>query len=183
MNAADESELIARLKAADEEALRAVIVRYEGQVAATVTGILGYGPDVDDIGQETFLQFFRSIARFRGESRIGTYLTRIAINLSLHELRRRKRFSVLPEDAAPDGGSGGSAARLRNEAQDARVLVRQGLQKLDPRFRAVIVLRLLDGFSTRETADLLGLAHGTVLSRLARGQAKLKDILAGPDPD
>jgi len=88
----NEREILARLKSGDEAAFRALVERYEAQVAATVTGILGYGPDVDDIGQDTLDQFFRMIGRFRGDASIATYLVRIAINLSLNELRRRKKL-------------------------------------------------------------------------------------------
>jgi len=56
-------------------------------------------------------------------------------------------------------------------------MVRDGLQQLPPEFRAVIVLRLINGYSTRETAEILGPPHGTVLSRLARGQARLRQIV------
>lgn len=179
MDQDDEREFLARLKRADEAAFRAVVERYEGQVAATVTGILGIGPDVDDIGQETFVKFYRSINRFRGESTIGTYLTRIAINLSLNELRRRRKIDKLKTPDGPEGGPGVIRENHRPSAEDARVLVRQGLQRLEPKYRTVVVLRLVDGFSTRETAEILDLPHGTVLSRLARGQARLREILGG----
>lgn len=167
---------------ADEAAFREVIEKYEGQVAATVTGILGHGPDIDDIGQETFVQFFRSIGRFRGDSAIGTYLVRIAIYLSLNELRRRRRFDRFQANPA-EGETRAVHAPYRHGAEDARLIITQGLERLEPKFRTVIVLRLIDGFSTGETAKILGVPHGTVLSRLARGQAKLKEILEGAGPE
>lgn len=66
--------------------------RYEGAVAATVIGMLGPGADADDVGQEVFVRFYRSLARFRGEAAVKTYLTRIAINQSLKALKRRRRL-------------------------------------------------------------------------------------------
>lgn len=155
-----------------------IILRYERPVAATVTGILGVSPEVDDIGQETFIRFFRAMDRFRGDSQIGTYLIRIAINLSRTELRRRRKFAVRPE-ADPAAGEGIFAGRgaLSEEAGDARSLVRRGLGRLEPKFRDVVVLRLVSGYSTEETAKILRLPQGTVLSRLSRGQAKLRDII------
>jgi len=179
---AEESGLVARLRDGDEAAFRELIRRYEGQVAATVTGILGRGPDVDDIGQETFIQFFRSLPRFRGESTIRTYLTRIAINLSLNELRRRRKFDRFQTVEPDEGEADVLPAPDRPGAEDARFDVRRGLEKLEPKFRAVIVLRLVEGFSTRETAKILGLPQGTVLSRLARGQDRLKALLEGQGP-
>jgi RNA polymerase sigma-70 factor (ECF subfamily) len=144
-----------------------------------VTGILGYGPEIDDIGQETFVQFFRTLGRFRGESSFATYLVRIAINLSLNELRRRKRTDQYRTTDALEDMPGIPREKHRPSAEDARLLVRQGLERLDPKFRSVVVLRLVDGFSTKETAEILGLPLGTVLSRLARGQERLMEILGG----
>jgi RNA polymerase sigma-70 factor (ECF subfamily) len=157
-------------------ALREVIIRHERLVAATVVGILGQAPEVDDIGQETFIRFFRAINRFRGDSRIGTYLVRIAINLSLNELKRRRRDrrTALEAGDCPqevDGPLSGSGPA------EAKALVRQALGRLEPRFRQVIVLRLIDGYSVRETAAFLRLPEGTVLSRLARGLDKLRIVM------
>lgn len=179
---AEERDLVARLKDGDEASFRELIRRYESPVAATVIGILGRGPDVDDIGQETFIQFLRSLPRFRGESTIRTYLTRIAINLSLNELRRRRRFDRFRAVEPGEGEADLPSAPDRPGAEDARFAVRQGLDRLEPKYKAVIVLRLVEGFSTRETAKILGLPQGTVLSRLARGQDKLKAVLEGREP-
>ena len=83
--------LIDQARAGDEAALRTLIERYEPQVAATVVGMLGPGDEADDVGQETFVRFYQSLDKFRGDAALGTYLTRIAINLSLNALERRKR--------------------------------------------------------------------------------------------
>jgi len=172
-----EQEILARAKSGDELAFRAIIEKYENRIAATITGILGAGAEVDDVGQETFVRFYRSIHRFRGDSSIGTYLTRIAINLSLYELKRRTRAERLRSEDMPGESPPGSRSGGGVRAADARVVVQRGLRMLDPKFRTVIVLRLMDGYSTRETADMLRLPLGTVLSRLARGQARMKEIL------
>jgi RNA polymerase sigma-70 factor (ECF subfamily) len=174
-----EDEIIQRARRGDEDAFREIIRQHEHQVAATVIGILGNGPEVDDLGQETFVQFYRSLDRFRGDSRLGTYLTRIAINLSLNELKRRKRFTRFLEPGSPGNGNPVHSQKEQEAAADIKGLVRLGLQRLPPEFRTVLVLRLIDGYSTRETADILRLPQGTVLSRLARGQAKLKEIIDG----
>jgi len=175
----NENGVIERARRGDEEAFREIIRQHEHQVAATVIGILGNGPEVDDIGQEAFVQFYRSLSRFRGDSRLGTYLTRIAINLSLNELRRRKRLAQFLEPVLPGNANSVRSQKERESSADAKGLVRRGLQSLPPEFRTVVVLRLINGYSTRETADILHLPQGTVLSRLARGQAKLKEIIDG----
>jgi len=174
-----ESEVLQRARRGDEDAFKAIIERHEHQVAATVIGILGRDPEVEDIGQETFVQFFKSMDRFRGDSQLGTYLTRIAINLSLNELKRRKRSARMFEPESRKDGDVVQHLKDRESASDIQGLVRRGLGQLPPEFRTVVVLRLIDGYSTRETADILRLPQGTVLSRLARGQAKLKEIVDG----
>lgn len=173
----DERQLLIRSREGDHNAFKEIVKIYENQVAATVIGMLGHCTEADDVGQETFIRFYKSMAKFRGESSLGTYLTRIAINLSLNELKRRqrkrKRFHDNPEERMEIFVSNGDPYKREDEKE----MVRQAIQKLDPKSRAVIVLRLIDGFSTRETANTLKLPMGTVLSRLARGQMKLKEIL------
>jgi RNA polymerase sigma-70 factor (ECF subfamily) len=172
-----EYEIVKRAQSGNEQAIKEIIDRHEQQVAATVIGILGFGPEVDDIGQETFIQFFRSLNRFRGDSRIGTYLTRIAINLSLNELKRRKRYVSFHGPDLQENIPSYPHQAGQEKASDAKEMIRQGLQKLEPKFRTIIVLCLINGYTTREIARMLHLPQGTVLSRLARGQAKLREIL------
>ena len=178
---AAELEILTRARGGDEDAFREIIEKYEARIAATVTGILGYGQDVEDIGQETFVQFYKSMGRFRGDSGIGTYLTRIAINLSLNELQKRKRVDKFRSPALNEDAFGDGPAREKDRAREIRTSVRRGLRRLEPKFRTVIVLRLVAGYSTKETAAILNLPPGTVLSRLARGQARLKNILENAD--
>jgi RNA polymerase sigma-70 factor (ECF subfamily) len=177
-NGADERALVEGARAGDPSALRDIIKLNERLVAATVTGILGPAPEVDDVGQETFIRFFRSIERFRGESRIGTYLVRIAINLSLNELKRRKRAHGAIREAE-EGPADALSLPDACRSTEAKVVIRSALSRLEPRFRQVVVLRLMDGYSVRETAHILRLPEGTVLSRLSRGQARLKAIVDG----
>jgi RNA polymerase sigma-70 factor (ECF subfamily) len=172
-----DAEIIRAVLAGDSNAFRELVIRYEPRVAATVIGMLGKGPESEDVGQETFIRFFKSLRDFRGESSVSTYLTRIAINLSLNELKKRKRRSLffraesgesfdIPDENASKGFS------------EEKELLQRALQKLNIQFRSVIILRLVDGYSTEETAKILNIPIGTVLSRLARAQQKLKEILS-----
>tara|TARA_B100000674_G_scaffold477396_1_gene473035 strand:- start:425 stop:1003 length:579 start_codon:yes stop_codon:yes gene_type:complete len=172
-------ECIARTKTGDGQAFRQLVERYEGQVAATVVGMLGSGAEAEDVGQEVFIRFYESLDKFRGDSAVGTYLTRIAINLSLNAVERRKRmrWRFWSRDEAEDPpeyvGVDGREERSRQEQSES---VHAALQQLDPAFRAVVVLRMLEGYSTKETADLLDVAEGTVLSRLSRAIKKLEEV-------
>ena len=139
--------------------------------------MLGYCTEAEDIGQETFVRFYQSLDRFRGESSAGTYLTRIAINLSLNELRRRKRRRQFFFSKSSNNIENIADKNNPEDQKEIKKTVQLGIQKLAPKFRTVVVLRLIDGYSTEETAQMLNLPVGTVLSRLARGQMKLREIL------
>jgi RNA polymerase sigma-70 factor (ECF subfamily) len=172
-----EQELVRKAKQGDKNAFKELVKQNETRVAATVIGMLGNCPEAEDVGQETFIRFYRSLDKFRGDSSVGTYLTRIAINLSLNELKRQKRrekqFFARGEEKlenAPDKND-------RKNKKELKDIVHIGIEKLDPKYRAVVVLRLIEGYTTKETAQILRLPVGTVLSRLARAQNKLKEIL------
>ena len=79
----------------DMSAFKVLVQRYEGKVAGIVKSMLGDTPEAMDTGQEVFIRFYESMANFRGDSSLGTYLGRIAINLSLNKLSRRKKRSRL----------------------------------------------------------------------------------------
>ncbi len=146
-------------------------------MAATVIGMLGHCTEAEDIGQETFIRFYKSLDKFRGESSISTYLIRIAINLSLNEIKRRQRRRKHISDNLEDGMDNIPGKTVSKNRSETREIVNQAIQKLEPKFRSVLVLRLILGYTSQETAKLLKLPMGTVLSRLTRAQMKLKDIL------
>jgi RNA polymerase sigma-70 factor (ECF subfamily) len=174
-----DEELVTAARDGDDDAFKELVVRFEPIVARTVTGMLGDSAEAEDVGQETFIRFYNSLRRFRGESSVRTYLTRIAMNLSLNELKRRKRrrlrFTIKPVEEYHD---------LADEKQDRgrdvdKERIWMAIGQLEEKFRSVIVLRLIDGYSTEETARILDIPLGTVLSRLSRGQKKLRELL-GP---
>ncbi|MDH3297744.1 MAG: sigma-70 family RNA polymerase sigma factor [Gemmatimonadota bacterium] len=179
---ADE-EILERARSGEDRAFAILVERYEGIVAATAIGMLGPGDDAEDVGQETFIRFHRSMDRFRGESSIATYLTRIAINLSLTALKRRRKWSERFKGSerrleyAIDGQN--PAHDLERDERVARV--RAAIEALSLPHRTVVVLRLIDGYSTRETAEILQVPQGTVMSRLARAMDQLESLLKEMD--
>lgn len=163
-------------RSGDQNAFRNIVLKHEGDVARTVVGILGQNEDAEDVGQEVFIRFYKSINQFKGESSLKTYLTRIAINLSLNRLKQKNSHATKPIE--------------RNEIRTARAsngdekfemneLIEKALEQLEPDSRSVVVLRLIQGYSTKETADLLDIPVGTVLSRLSRAQQKMQIALIG----
>lgn len=173
-------ELVDRAIRGDDGAFRLLVERYESVVASTVIGMLGPGDDADDVGQETFIRFYRSLKKFRGEASVKTYLTRIAINLSLNALKRGR--SLMERFVSRDQASAPLPEPTLNgvnavESRETEEVVQHAIQQLNPKHRAVIVLRLIEGYSTKETAEILDIPHGTVLSRLARAMDALKPLL------
>lgn len=172
-----DEDLLKSSRMGDVAAFGELVRRYESKVAATVIGMLGKCDEADDIGQETFIRFYHALKSFRGDSSLGTYITRIAMNLSLNEIRRRerhrfffKRIDTEKETEDPAGENGG-------EHFEQKEIIRRALETLSPKFLAVVHLRLVEGYSTEETAELLSIPVGTVLSRLQRAQKKLQSVL------
>ena len=173
-----EFELITLLKDGDERAYFKVLGLYKDQIANTVKGMLGDVQEAEDVGQEVFIRFFKSIENFKGDAKISTYLTRIAINLSLNELARRKRKwrifysgDTIEEKLVLDVGTNPT------EDEERKEIVHKAILQLGIKYRKVVVLRALQGFSFKEAAEVLQIPIGTVLSRYARATKKLKEIL------
>jgi RNA polymerase sigma-70 factor (ECF subfamily) len=173
-----DKDLIAASLQGDDNAFKELVRRYQAIVTGTISGMIGNCPEVDDVAQETFIRFYRSLASFRQEASVKTYITRIAINQSLEELKKRKRKSLVffqrqpVEELNLVDDSSGSVYDDRHE------IIQKAISELDPKSKAVIVLRLIDGYSTKETAEILNVPLGTVLSRLARAQTKLLKLLS-----
>lgn len=185
LESASDQVLIDRARAGDEGAFRDLVERHEPRIAATVIGMLGPGDEAEDVGQETFIRLYRSLDRFRGESSLGTYLTRIAINLSLTALKKRKRRIsrfVSQDETERDLPEASWDPRGELERKDDVRRVREAVARLGPDHRTVVVLRMIDGYSTREAAEILGIPVGTVMSRLARAMERLeKDMKESDD--
>jgi len=172
-----DEELLKASREGNISAFEELVRRYEPKVARTVVSMLGPVDEADDVGQETFVRFYYGLKHFRGEASIGTYITRIAINLSLNELKRReRRRSIFKRIETGSRNDEPAADNVLHHFED-REIIRNAMEKLNPKFRAVVTLRLIEGYSTRETADILRLPIGTVLSRLKRAQEKLQSIL------
>ncbi len=178
LEAYTEEQLVGLLHRGDHRALAEVVRRYGGMVAKVVKGMLGDVPEAEDVGQETFIRFWNRIDKYRHEAKISTYLVRIAMNLSLNELNRRnKRYGFFGRVNQEHQESLMVHKPTEEEQYSNNQLVEMALSSLDQEHRSVVVLRLIQGFSTKETAEMLGIPAGTVLSRLSRGLEKLRIII------
>ncbi len=177
-NPNSEKDLVAALKRGEERAYTELLSIHKKQIANTVIGMLGAVPEAEDVGQEVFIRFFRNIQNFKGDAKISTYLTRIAINLSLNELARRKRKWKLFYTGDYLEEIILNSTLSDHQDQDVRIdLLRRSILLLDEKYKEVIVLRTNDAHSFKEMATILKLPIGTVLTRYSRAQKKLIELL------
>ena len=167
-----DEDLVQKSKKGDASAFGELVVRHEGKVAGVVQSMLGATPEAEEVGQDVFVRFYKALEQFRGESSVSTYLTRIAINLSLNEIKKRKGkhfvFARMEE---------GHSVKIPDDSADIKEMVTFEVNRLEPEFQIVVALRMIEGYSTEETAEILEIPLGTVLSRLSRAQKKLKAAL------
>ena len=135
--------------------------------------------DAEDITQEAFIDAFRAWDRFRGESQVSTWLYRIAVNRSLMKLRKEKRSRQITQEGLEDQdvvdwGEGPERAALTLELRNR---LEGGLQLLPKELRAAVVLRDVQGLSTTEAADALGVTESALKARLHRGRLVLRKYL------
>jgi len=168
-----DEELIAEARGGDMTAFKVLVERHEQKVASMVKAMLGDTPEASDVGQEVFIRFYESLGNFRGESALGTYLVRIAINLSLNEIKKKKKRNkfFIPIDE-------GHSVAAPDSTTDIREWVLSEVGHLDLEFRTIITLRMIEGYTTEEAAEILNIPLGTALSRLYRAQKKLKLVFA-----
>lgn len=178
MKKLDESQLVGKIRLGDERALAELIDRHQAAIARVVVGMLGNVPEAEDVGQEVFLRFWFSASHYRHEAEVRTYLTRIAINLSINELNKRKRkFGFMLNLGTETAEAFAAKVDSHEQVYSNAELIKAALSRLDTAHRSVVVLRLIEGYSTKETAEILNLPLGTVLSRLARAQEKMRNII------
>src|SRR5260370_19759807 len=147
-----DATVVARLKAGDLQTFETIVRRYSGRLLATARRLLGNDPDAQDAVQETFISAFNSIASFRGDARLSTWLHRIAVNAALVQLRHRRRWSeVAIDDLLPRLGANGcwaegtelssGAVEHLTGARDTPQAVRRCIALLPAIYCSVFVLR------------------------------------------
>ncbi len=141
--------------------------------------------DAEDALQETFLKAYRHLPRFQERAQLSTWLYRIATNEALMHLRRRRTTplsleALTAEDALPDEILLNNWQVLPEQAllsAETRQVLDEAVAQLSPALRAVFLLRDVEGFSTRETAEILGISLDAVKTRLARARLRLREAL------
>ncbi len=183
-------QLVERARAGDALAFDGLVGLYMDKIYSYVARMVGDPSEAEDIAQETFVKAFRNIKSFRGASSFQTWLYRIASNLTIDAVRRRKRRENTVSLDAPVEGDAGQITRELEDGSlagpsgslETAVLqryVHRAIQELSPKLRAVVVLYELQGLSYEEIAEILRCPLGTVKSRLFNARMELKEKLRG----
>ncbi len=176
--AISDREIIDKVLNGNPDLFRLLVERYKNPVAAIIKGMLGDCPEAEDVGQETFIRLYYSLSEFRGEASLKTYLIRIAMNLSLNELKRRKRINKSTVNIESGVRINFTDEITVHERAEIKEMIQKAVEKLDPRQRSVFTLRVVEGYSTKETAEILKIPLGTVLSRLARAMEEMRELVS-----
>ena len=191
-----DDDLFRKAQAGDRGAYGQIAVRYQHRLYNAIVRMIGDREEARELTQETLVRGLSKIESFRGESQPYTWLFRIAVNLSISRLRKvqRRRTFSLDAPARGNGRAGrdedqaaGLIERVRSREQagpgeqaehrERGEQVVAALGRLDPEYRAVLVMRDIEGFDYQQMADVLGLPLGTLKSRLFRARLALRDEL------
>lgn len=173
-----EAGLMSRVQARDDGAFQELFSRFRPKIFRTALRILKEEHTAEDALQETFINIYRAADKFRGDSKIGTWINRITVNVCLEILRKNKKHRQrTDEDISEDATLKDSSAATPFEKVrqlEVRKRVHRALDRVGQKHRDVVRLHDLEGFTIREIAGILGIAEGTVKSRLFYGREALK---------
>jgi RNA polymerase sigma-70 factor, ECF subfamily len=178
-----EAELVRRVLARDEAAVRAIMQANNRRLYRLARGILRNDSEAEDVVQETYVRAFTHFEQFRGDSSLSTWLSRIAINEALGRLRRQRPGVEL--DSLPQGVLEAQIIQFplatsedpeKSMAQrEIQRVVEHAIDELPEPFRLVFITRVIEGMNLEETAEILGLKPETVKTRLHRARNMLRD--------
>ena len=180
-------ELVAAARDGDEEAFAEIISRYKSPITNFLYRFLNDYEEAVDLAQETFVRVYFALERYHTEFAFSTYIYRIATNLAISEIRKRKRRTLLSltglfqsgedetsEFQLPDKRSLQDADFEEDELSQT---IARAIETLPPKYRLPVILRDVEGKSYEEVAAILELGLGTTKSRISRGRGLLKDKL------
>jgi RNA polymerase sigma-70 factor (ECF subfamily) len=182
----DEGDVVARAKTRSEAAFEQLVDQYKRRAFRLAWKITRHHEDAEDVVQTAFAKAFQNLPDFRGDSRFYTWLVRITINEALMKIRRR-HSSEVSIDESKEADDNSIPIEIKDQApnpeqrysqHEVQRIVAATINNLEPRFRAVLQLRDVQGFSTKETAQALDLTSAAVKTRLLRARMKLRESLS-----
>jgi len=172
MPVADERELISRARTGSHEAFRILVERHMKHAYNVAFSFVGNHADAADVAQEAFVRAYVALPSFREHAGFGTWLHRIVMNLAMNRAKRNRTRSAREVDA----GEAAPAAE-GPQGDDIRGHIERALHELPTLQRAVVILRTMDGLSTKQVSGILRCSEGTVKTHLFRGLKKMRSKL------
>lgn len=183
-----DTDLVTLAREGDESAIRAIVQRHNQRLFRTARAVMRDDAEAEDVVQAAYIQAFANLAAFRGEAQFSTWLTKIALNEARGRMRRRRKTTGLEEvDMQTKTGAWqvlqfpGSLAAVDPEIEFSRSQARRHLENavddLPDDFRAIFVLRDVEGMSTDEAASHLGIKTETAKTRLHRARRMLRQSI------
>jgi RNA polymerase sigma-70 factor (ECF subfamily) len=171
----DDELLVRAAQNGDLDAFEILVRRHQQRIFRLALRITGSRPDAEDAAQESFLQAWRSLRRFRGDSSFSTWMHRIATNRCLNLIAARPTQSMLP-DTLPAAAEGDPATII--EGHERMEALQRGVQALPAEARAVLVLREFQGLRYEEIADVLDITLPAVKGRIHRARLQLIEAMS-----
>ncbi|MDP9384330.1 MAG: sigma-70 family RNA polymerase sigma factor [Actinomycetota bacterium] len=181
LSRSEEQALVSRAKSGDRVAYETLVRHNADRLYAVVLRFSATEADAEEATQEAFLRAWRSIGRFRGDARFFTWLYRIGVNEAKRMLDRRPgaQVEVSTEDRPIDDvADDAPQVHVQAEVAELRLMLERAIRRLPEKYRAAVVLRDVEGLSTSEAADALGLREAAFKSRLHRGRMALRTAVA-----
>lgn len=173
----EESQLILRSKAGDHAAFEQLVIRHADRLGSVVGRFVNDREEANEVTQEAFLRAWRGIGNFRGDAGFFTWIYRIAINEAKRRGEKRSRWREtvsLDGQAVPDAADWSQAPESRFEQKELRGVMEEAIANLPLGYRIPLVLRDVQGFSTTEAANLMGLRESAFKSRLHRARQAVR---------
>jgi RNA polymerase sigma-70 factor, ECF subfamily len=178
-----EAEAIEKAKQGDPEAFQALYDRHKRRVYSLCLRMTANTAEAEDLTQEAFLQLYRKIATFRGESAFSTWLHRLSVNVVLMHLRK-KGLPVVSLEETTQGGTEEDTPKKDFGAEDValagsidRLQLQRAVESLPPGYRTIFVLHDVQGYEHNEIAGIVGCSIGNSKSQLHKARMKLRDLL------
>jgi RNA polymerase sigma-70 factor (ECF subfamily) len=172
-----DEEVVGRVLAGDTPLFEILMRRYNQRLFRITRGILADDAEAEDVTQEAYVRAFRELAGFRGEARFATWLTRIACHEALARARRRRRLVSIPGGEPPDPPDHTAGPEREMENRELHAVLREAVEALPDPLRSVFCCREIEGLSSEQTADALGITAENVRVRLHRAKLSLRQKL------
>jgi RNA polymerase sigma-70 factor (ECF subfamily) len=178
----EETDLLTRAQAGDLAAFERFVQLFERRVRGLLGRLLSDERDIEEAAQDTFVQAWRNLSRFRGDAAPFTWLYRIAVNEALQRTRRKRPETRPIDEEVLDYEPGAAGSRPRPpdlvlEEREVQVFLLERVRRLPFELRAPVVLRDIEGRSNQEVADILELSLAATKSRIHRARMKLREEL------